>query len=691
MKACIRTNMKKQYVSIKFFSLLVTMLIVFVILPVFVFAADEFTGKTIDLNSGASRDADFIAVDSKFTTKSGKSREVFMTGLKSGNKNKVLECLAEYFDLVESGTPVKMIDNAFADAEKWEAGIVEDFSGNTSDSSQYEGDGTQCWAASASNMLWISGWIKYLDDGTPTFKSEDDIFRLYTEVFTNEGSDTDRAIDWFFTGEYFLTGFKSHANFRKNDTKDRSKDGFKKSFVSSLAQKQHNIIEDAGGIKILVKAGPASGGSGKGQSVFQGSIGPLSDNELDNNPLHSVTIAGIITNPNAEKPGSKYKAIIIIDSDNDACPDQDEQQQVKAGTASRSKIKAARPNSCTVYPLVYMSDKNGIPGWEIVGYAAKGERWVLCDIDELFMPSASLIKDCSETEGSMDSIKHADLTLDTMFLTTSETGFTDPYYMVFDEDKVTKFEYGAPVRLSFFVANRARKDVTVYEDGKPLKLNWKVTSDQDGSVITQGSQVCELPLISRQEGGTDKPNLVTLNDKSGTIEAWKPGKYTLTAVINKDRAVREAYYKNNLEKKLHFTISDKDESSFESLEPESKESSESESDETPTFIKAANPMKVRGKTVTIRYRKLKKKSRIVKAAKAYKFSNKGKGTRIYKKVSVNRKKYAKKFKVNRKTGKITVKKGIKKGTYKVKIKITAAGNDTYQESSKTVTVRIRVK
>ena len=59
----------------------------------------------------------------------------------------------------------------------------------------------------------------------------------------------------------------------------------------------------------------------------------------------------------------------------------------------------------------------------------------------------------------MDSIKHADFTLDTMFLTTSETGFTDPYYKVYDEDKVTKFEYGVPVRLSFFVANRARRHI----------------------------------------------------------------------------------------------------------------------------------------------------------------------------------------------------------------------------------------
>ncbi|MCR5207640.1 MAG: hypothetical protein K6C14_04085, partial [Eubacterium sp.] len=44
-----------------------------------------------------------------------------------------------------------------------------------------------------------------------------------------------------------------------------------------------------------------------------------------------------------------------------------------------------------------------------------------------------------------------------------------------------------------------------------------------------------------------------------------------------------------------------------------------------------------------------------------------------------------------KNGRITVKKGLKKGTYKVKIKIKASGNTEYKAKTKTVTVIIRVK
>ncbi|MBQ3291983.1 MAG: leucine-rich repeat protein [Mogibacterium sp.] len=52
---------------------------------------------------------------------------------------------------------------------------------------------------------------------------------------------------------------------------------------------------------------------------------------------------------------------------------------------------------------------------------------------------------------------------------------------------------------------------------------------------------------------------------------------------------------------------------------------------------------------------------------------------------------SKKLSVNAKTGKITVKKGTKKGSYKIKVKVTASGDSNYKAATKTVTVKIRVK
>ena len=56
------------------------------------------------------------------------------------------------------------------------------------------------------------------------------------------------------------------------------------------------------------------------------------------------------------------------------------------------------------------------------------------------------------------------------------------------------------------------------------------------------------------------------------------------------------------------------------------------------------------------------------------------------------KSFKKKFNINAKTGKITVKKKLKKGTYTVKVKVKAAGNANYKASAwKAVTFKVKVK
>ena len=63
-----------------------------------------------------------------------------------------------------------------------------------------------------------------------------------------------------------------------------------------------------------------------------------------------------------------------------------------------------------------------------------------------------------------------------------------------------------------------------------------------------------------------------------------------------------------------------------------------------------------------------------------------KGKMSFKKVSGN-----KAITVNTKTGALTVKKGLKKGTYKVKVQITSKATGSYNAGKKTVTVTVRVK
>ncbi len=105
--------------------------------------------------------------------------------------------------------------------------------------------------------------------------------------------------------------------------------------------------------------------------------------------------------------------------------------------------------------------------------------------------------------------------------------------------------------------------------------------------------------------------------------------------------------------------------------------------------KKKNTLTVKAKTKTIKLKKLKKKAQTVKPltvknAKGkvtYKLIKKGTSAKIRKYLKISKK------------GVITVKKWkkAKKGTYSIKITITAAGNKNYKKGSKTATIKIKIK
>ena len=104
-----------------------------------------------------------------------------------------------------------------------------------------------------------------------------------------------------------------------------------------------------------------------------------------------------------------------------------------------------------------------------------------------------------------------------------------------------------------------------------------------------------------------------------------------------------------------------------------------------TIKQAANTLKVSGKKVTLKAKSLKKAARSVAANKAYSIKQ-AKGKVSFKKSSGN-----KKIAVNTTNGKLTVKKGLTKGAYKVKVRITAKGTKNYKQLAKVATVTVKVK
>ena len=103
---------------------------------------------------------------------------------------------------------------------------------------------------------------------------------------------------------------------------------------------------------------------------------------------------------------------------------------------------------------------------------------------------------------------------------------------------------------------------------------------------------------------------------------------------------------------------------------------------TIKIAKKAPTIKTKIGTKNLSYNTLKKRAQVFTLGT----SVNSKGTLTYKKLSGSSA-----VSVNSKTGKLTVKKGLKKGTYRAKVQIKSAAKGNYTAGSRTVTVTVRVK
>lgn len=100
--------------------------------------------------------------------------------------------------------------------------------------------------------------------------------------------------------------------------------------------------------------------------------------------------------------------------------------------------------------------------------------------------------------------------------------------------------------------------------------------------------------------------------------------------------------------------------------------------------KADNGMTVKTSKKTVKKTKVAKRKQTVSPIKVAGAV----GKVAYKKVA---KGSSKRLSVNKKTGKVTVKKGTKKGNYKIRVRVTAAGDETHEKATKTVTCKVAVR
>ncbi|MBQ6376885.1 MAG: hypothetical protein IJJ52_04610 [Lachnospiraceae bacterium] len=207
--------------------------------------------------------------------------------------------------------------------------------------------------------------------------------------------------------------------------------------------------------------------------------------------------------------------------------------------------------------------------------------------------------------------------------------------------------------------------------GKEETAVTKATLSADGKIVTKCSvcgEILKTTAISRPSAfklaeqsskydGKAKTPAVTVTDAAGKAIAASNYAVSYADNVNAGTAKVKISFKGNYsgEKNLTFVIA-----------------------------KAANPMKVKAKKPKVKYSKLLQKKQTIKAKSAVSVRE-AKGKVTYKKTKGD-----KNIKVA-KNGKITIKKGLAKKKYTIKVKVMASGDKNYKSASKEVRIVITVR
>ena len=500
-------------------------------------SANTHEGYTeIELDSGAEKTAEIVSVNVPITV-DGKELRLIATGLNNDNKDAFVRAIEENYK-PDNKTPLYITDKSLVDAEKWDAEI-QLF------------DSSLCWAAAASQVLWLSGWAQ--EYGSPVtgkpFASEDEVFDYYIRSFSDSGGETSEGIKWFFNGTYFISGSGTHTS-PINGTDPTN--GLQKDFVASKVTENYDTVDSPEALSHLLDIDQScENACAVGLSI------DTAANILEKGSGHAVTAGGVIYDPNEQQEAEKYKAIIIIDSDNDADSGTDventdfEFTDINAEYKKQLEQRSAYPNSMSVYDLELRTNEAGQKVWEIVGYSPyDSDYYGISSLQVLPLYSKQLIEENQETDGTKNQHENADLFIDYMYTTNSDTQKDTPTIDDINENSVKTFSQSDNINLNVFVANQAGalldKD---YPGGNTLTFDWKAVSS-DGENVYTGTEKLNADIYSY----TETSFFLHLNNKDGVTEKWEPGDYTLTLSVNADKAVTESYYYNNEDAQFSFTV-----------------------------------------------------------------------------------------------------------------------------------------
>ena len=282
--------------------------------------------------------------------------------------------------------------------------------------------------------------------------------------------------------------------------------------------------------------------------------------------------------------------------------------------------------------------------------------------------------------------------------TEAGTYSVDVFYMIGDN------AYFGTTEFSIRPADIGDAVVTL---GSEIKYNGEEQTQEVAKVELDGEDITELCEVTDNKA-TDAGNYeLTLTPKKETFNysgsarvkfIVYPDDETLSAA--KAAALKElddkydlSDYTGNEKAAVEQALAEASAAIGEARTLDDIDAAKASAEETISANKKDNTITAKGRKIKARFSKLKKKALRFKRSKGIKVTAAA-GTVTYKRVSVKGKKsllkQAKKKITVAKNGNIVLKKGLKKGTYKVRIKVSAAGNRYYKAGTRIVTVTIKV-
>jgi hypothetical protein len=307
--------------------------------------------QAVDPNSAGDEnvpEVTFVEGNTEFASESV-SYGGYTTSIKGlpENSEDILLTFAESIpDSINSGAMIKQIIDEAVDAEKYSIGLPG-----------Y--DQQMCWAASASDMLWMSGYAQEATNPFTgeKFTSEDDVFEYFRKCFTDGSGIPKAGFEYFFTGEYPNQGQPGLSQLREEYAQ----------YGKLLPDEQITVgteeqwHDESGDSDILT---PINNLNDKSAAALLKWFYPEAGLYLPS--AHLLTVAGITQDDAETDFTKKYKGIILSDSDNDPV-----RVDAYAGDSleERARLAAAAPNSYTYYNLSW-ENLGGENKWVVQNYVS---------------------------------------------------------------------------------------------------------------------------------------------------------------------------------------------------------------------------------------------------------------------------------------------------------------------------------